>query len=554
MIVRELLTRIGYKVDKSAEKKVNASFDRLKRGAQAVAAALVTGVVAQGFKRMVDAASDVQETMNVVTTAFEDQTQAVLQWAKASGEASGRSEYAMRQYAATLGAVVGPTLGSAEATAELSTNMAQLAVDLGSFFNATDQEALDALRSGLIGQAEPLLRFGVAMNVAALDAFALEKGLGKSTKQMSQAEKIQLRYRFILDRTAKAQGDAARTSDGYANLTKRLSGNVYDLQVALGETLLPAAVEIIKAMSEAAKVLKGPLKAALGAVVDAVKVVGALFIGFYEASALAKVGMIALAGALALVATGSKKLVIMQALMMFKFLLIGAIVAAIIIILQDLWKGITKGEGVLAGMVKEFQALAKENDSYTDAVRLSLQNALDHWIWYFTGVENGSWRMGESIRGAFRALGEWIGGFFGGLAQHARDHWNTVVDIALTALEKIATYISDEFQPILDAFQSVIDGISEGMLGLVGMVSDLGLGDLAKTFGLAGPEQINVPGSPAAAAAAGGVNANQTIEVNVNAPNGDGPAIANAVAPAVGRAAGDANRRTAQQLLVGGAS
>ena len=553
MIVRELLTKIGYKVDKSAEKKANASFDRLKRGAQAVAAALVTGVVAQGFKRMVDAASDVEETMNVVTTAFEDQTQAVLQWAKASGEASGRSEYAMREYAAAIGAVAMPTLGSAEATAEMSTNLAQLAVDLGSFYNIADTEALEKLRAGILGQAEPMQRFVGNMTVASLETFRLEQGMRKSVKAMNEAEKMTLRYRFIMARTAKVQGDAARTSDGYANLTKRLSGNVYDLQVALGETLLPAAVEVVKAMSEAAKVLKGPLKAALGAVVDAGKVVGALFIGFYEASALAKVGMIALAGALALVATGSKKLVIMQALMMFKFLLIGAIIAAIIIILQDLWKGITKGEGVLAYMVKEFQYLAKETGSYADAVRLSLQNALDHWIWYFTGVENGSWRMGEAIRDAFRTLGEWIGGFFGGLAQHARDHWNTVVDIALTALEKIATYISDEFQPILDAFQSVIEGISEGMLGLVGMVSDLGLGDLAKTFGFAGPEQIAVPGSPAAAAA-GGVNANQTIEVNVNAPGGDGPAIANAVAPAVGRAAGDANRRTAQQLLVGGAS
>lgn len=529
MIVRELLTRIGYQVDRKTERGAKASFDRLRGAAQALGAVLVTGVVAQGFRRMIDAASDVEETMNVVTTAFENQTQAVLQWARDSGEAAGRSEFAMREYAATVGAVVGPTLGSADATAELSTNMAQLAVDLGSFFNATDDEALQALRSGLIGQSEPLLRFGVAMNVAALDAFALSEGINKQVKEMSEAEKIQLRYRFIMARTTKAQGDAAKTSAGYANQLKRLQGNVRDIAVGIGQEFLGGAASLLQTINALAKQIKGPLIIGIRSLANAFRLAGALVIGLIEAFRSLSTGV-----KLAMMTALFFTLAFFAPWLVFGALLSAAIAGAIVI-LDDLWKALTTGEGVLAGLMGEFEYQLSETESWSEAMGQILKTAIDFWGELFFG-------FGDTTE----QVGLWLVDIFDRAGQAINDAWDAVIQTILDGMLSIVGFISDKLEPVVNA-------IFGTMLKLVGIVSDLGLGDIAETLGFAGPRAIAAPGSPLAAGR-GDVNAQQTIEVNVNAPGGDGPGIAAAVAPAVGRAAGDANRRTAQQLLVGGAS
>lgn len=558
MIVRELLTRIGFQVDPKGEKKAEGAFTRLKNAAGSLGLALSAGAVALGFKRVIDAASDVEETMNVVSTAFENQTDAVLDWARTSGEAVGRSEFAMREYAATLGAVVGPTLGSAEATAELSTEMAQLAVDLGSFFNATDEEALDAIRAGLIGSNEPLLRFGVNMRDATLNAFALSEGMRKQVKDMTEAEKIQLRFRFIMAQTTKAQGDAEKTAEGFANQSKRLGGNLRDLAVGLGREVLPAAAAFLQGINKLASAVKGPLVLAFRSILNVFKFVlatiGGILVGFKQ---LGVVGNAVFAAILAKVIIlkggifGLSLAVLKLKLIAFAgFILWAAIIVGLVIIVEDLWRAFTTGEGVLAGLGKEFALLAEENDSWLDATRLALQTAFDFWIHFFFGVEHGMAKMGQAIRDGVSAVGDFIVESLQWAFDRVKEALGVVSEVILDVMVELSGFLNDNFKPVVD---TVVDLLT----GMVGLVSDLGFGDIAERLGLTGPENITVPGSPAARAAAaraGDVNARQSIEVNVNATGGDPAAIAGAVAPAVGRAAGDANRQTAQQLLAGGAT
>ena len=90
--------------------------------------------------------------------------------------------------------------------------MAKLAVDMASFVNSSDEEAFQAIQSGLVGMVQPLRRYGVVLTQANLEQFAQEKGLKQSIKTMSQAQLVALRYAFIMDKTKTAQGDAARTA------------------------------------------------------------------------------------------------------------------------------------------------------------------------------------------------------------------------------------------------------------------------------------------------------------------------------------------------------
>lgn len=125
----------------------------------------------------------------------------------------------------------------------MSTTVAKLAIDLASFVNSSDQEAFDALQSGLVGMVQPLRRFGVVLTEENLKQYLFTKGVKESYDKMNEAQKVLVRYAFILDHTKTAQGDAARTAQSFANESRRLQGELVSLQEQLGKDATPIAAE-----------------------------------------------------------------------------------------------------------------------------------------------------------------------------------------------------------------------------------------------------------------------------------------------------------------------
>lgn len=251
MVLRELLARFDLKFDDKGFKKADKSIDAVKNGLRSLGGLLVGGSIIFGFKRLIDLGSDAAETMNVLNEVFKENSQEVQQWAADFGEEVGRSEFAMRELAGTLGAVINPMMkGNAEVAAEMSTNLGQLTVDLGSFYNAAESNVLLALRSGITGEAEPMKRFGIVMLEATLQEFALAEGIKKRVKDMNVAEKTQLRYQFIMANTTAAQGDALRTADGYANAIKGVTGALKDIATRIMLTMMPAVGTMTSAIRD----------------------------------------------------------------------------------------------------------------------------------------------------------------------------------------------------------------------------------------------------------------------------------------------------------------
>lgn len=394
MIVRELITRMGYQVDKSSEQRAQGSVDGIKRGLQAVSAFLITGVIAQGFRKIINLGSDAAETMNVITTSFEDQTQSVLDWATVQSKELGRSEFSLREYAATLGAILRPMTGSADAAAEMSTTLAQLTVDLGSFFNAAEPDVLIALRSGISGEAEPLKRFGIVMNVAALEAFAMGEGIRKSLKDMTEAEKVALRYRFILDRTTKAQGDAARTASGFANLTKRLEGGLRDLGTELGQMFLPIAEAVLSVLIDFVSLMKGPILGVFNAAGVAIRATVRTIDMLLEAITGVE-GALKIYAAVAVTAWA-----ISTAPILVTIALLAALGLAVIAIIEDLEAMGDGGESVIGGLVGEFQYWLDETDSILSAIGKIIATAVDFWSEKLLGVTGITDSMGAAFDSA----------------------------------------------------------------------------------------------------------------------------------------------------------
>jgi len=190
-------------------------------------------------------ASDFEESMNKVDVAFGNSKKEVKDFAKTTLKEFGIAEGSALDMAALFGDMatsMGLTQGSA---ANMSTSLVGLAGDLASFKNIGIEQATTALAGVFTGETESLKRLGIVMTEANLKSFAMEKGMQANIKTMTQAEKVALRYRFIMESTTNAQGDFSRTSGGAANQMRIFQESMKQLAAKFGQLILPTFTKLV---------------------------------------------------------------------------------------------------------------------------------------------------------------------------------------------------------------------------------------------------------------------------------------------------------------------
>lgn len=156
----------------------------------------------------------------------------------------------------------------------LAVNSNQLALDLASLTNRSFKQVSDDLRSGLVGQSETMYKYGVDVTEAALKQEALNQGISKSVRNMTQAEKMQLRYAVILKQTSLSQGDFANTINDPANQLRILNERMLTLGRSIGSIFVPALkaiLPVLNALASMATELADKMAAAFGYVKPEVK-------------------------------------------------------------------------------------------------------------------------------------------------------------------------------------------------------------------------------------------------------------------------------------------
>lgn len=201
-------------------------------------------------KQCLTAASDLEEVANVVKVTFGEETAGIVNdWAKNQAMNFGLSEVAAKRYIGTFGTMATQFGMTQEQAAKMGIEITKLTGDVASFYNIDDKLASIKLKSIFTGETETLKELGVVMTEAQLDAYMLEKGYGKTVKQLNEHEKVMLRYQFVLDKLSHTQGDFARTSDGWANSTRLFKLQLENLKVEIGNQLLPVAGYALKSIS-----------------------------------------------------------------------------------------------------------------------------------------------------------------------------------------------------------------------------------------------------------------------------------------------------------------
>ena len=228
-----------------------------------MAAAFSVSLLTNFGKAAIDLASDLQEVQNVVDTAFGGMAYKMEEFSKTAIETYGISELTAKRTASTYMAMA-KGMGIAEdAGSDMALTLTGLTADMSSFYNVSQEMADTAIKSIFTGETESLKQYGIVMTEVNLEQFALSKGITKSLSAMTQQEKTMLRYNFVLEQTALAQGDFAKTSDSWANKTRVLNERWKEMQATFGETfialgvlVLPVIEQIINGLNQIALMAK----------------------------------------------------------------------------------------------------------------------------------------------------------------------------------------------------------------------------------------------------------------------------------------------------------
>lgn len=239
--IRQKTSAVTNQIERETSKMRNA----FNKTAKVVGAVLsVTAVVAFG-RSCIQLGSDLTEVQNVVDVTFGDMNRKVNEFSRNAIKQFGLSELAAKEYMGTYGSMAKSFGFATEEVYQLSASITGLTGDLASFRNLSTDEAYTKLKSIFTGETESLKEIGVVMTQTALDQYALNEGLGKTTANMTEQEKVMLRYRFVMSALSDAQGDFERTSHSWANQVRVLQLQFESLKATIGQGLINAFTPVI---------------------------------------------------------------------------------------------------------------------------------------------------------------------------------------------------------------------------------------------------------------------------------------------------------------------
>lgn len=237
---------IGEAADET-ERQIGGMESSLRRAAAAVVALVAGRELLDFLNDSAQAASSLAEQISGTDVVF-GQFQTGVQEAAGTADVSmGLAEDQFLSTANSLGALLTAMGVTREEASRLGPEIIQRAADVASLRDVAGgtAEVLEAFQSGIVGEAEPLRRFGVVINEAAVQAKAMQLGLGDATGELTEQEKVLARLELIMEGTTIAQGNFALTSDGLANSQRILSAEWRNAQIEIGNALLPTVLSLV---------------------------------------------------------------------------------------------------------------------------------------------------------------------------------------------------------------------------------------------------------------------------------------------------------------------
>ncbi len=231
------------------KKSFNGLGSAVKKIGLLIGGAFAVGKLVQFGKECTKLGSDLNEVQNVVNVVFPNMTEKVNEFSKKAVKTAGLSETMAKKYVGLFGSMAKQFNFTESQAYDMSTQLTQLAGDVASFYNISQDLAYIKLKSVFSGETETLKDIGVVMTQNALDEYALANGYGKTTSAMAEQEKVALRLAFVQKQLSAASGDFIRTSDSWVNQVRVMQLQLQSLKATVGQGLINIFTPVIKVIN-----------------------------------------------------------------------------------------------------------------------------------------------------------------------------------------------------------------------------------------------------------------------------------------------------------------
>lgn len=391
MIVRELITKLGFNVDEKALDRYEASAKRVAGQMEKIGSRMslfITAPLTALGALSLKAASDANEVASKFDTVFKA-VQGDADAVAANLEKNfGLGSTAAKKLLSDTGDLLTGFGFTGSAALDLAKQTNELAVDLASFTNFAGgaEGASAALTKALLGERESVKSLGIAIleeDVKAEVAAMTARGMRFETERQAKAYATLA----IAQRQSKnAIGDFSRTQDQLANRTRVFRGRIQNLIEAFGTRLIPIAdkllgvglrlVEWLSSLDNSTKefiIILAAVAAAAGPVIAAI---GSL------------IGLVLTFGAAVL----------------WVPLVIGALIAIFALLVQDIKTWAEGGDSLLGRYLGSWETFRARFMAIWDAIVTTIRTVVALLIDIFAPVI-------EAWKNVFAGIGQIIGGF-----------------------------------------------------------------------------------------------------------------------------------------------
>lgn len=244
-----------------------------KAGGVAIAAGLAAGAagLAALTGKALMAGAELEQQLGGAEAVFGQYADGIKQAAESAYFEAGLSQTEFLQGANKMGSLFQGAGFDVQSSMKMSAESMQRASDIASIMGISTTDALEAVTGMAKGNFTMMDNLGVAMNDTAIGAYALSKGINKSTQEMSIQEKVGLAQQMFMEKTAKYAGNYAKenqTLAGSINSTKKAFDNLLSGQgeidgfiELLVNTIELAVPQIVKILPQIVQGIGAVLKA-----------------------------------------------------------------------------------------------------------------------------------------------------------------------------------------------------------------------------------------------------------------------------------------------------
>lgn len=470
--VGEFLYKVLFKTDPNSKKEAENEMEDLSGKAKKLLGAIGIGFSIKGtydaIKACVSVSSEVEEMQNKFDVVFRGMTDDVESWAQSYADAVGRNSNTIKGYLAdSQNLFVGMGM-EREAGAKLSEQMIELALDLASFNNLNEDDAVNAMTKALMGESESAKTLGAVLNDNTRAQAMQVLGLTGTYQALDEATKMQVNYQAILNQSSDAVGDCERSLDSYESTLKQTTAKLEEVKTLIGQFFMPTFKRVLSYANQGLMKLRDWISK-LQTFADKIGGVEHLL------------SLLAATGAALVVALNFKKIVsgataLLKVLGGIKLstLAIIAVVVLLVLLVDDFINFMQGNDSLFGSMLEkagvDVDEVREKITSVWNTIKTTLQN-----IWEFIkGLGISIWdtlkafwaENGESIKTSFLQIWEAIKSAVSSI-------WNSIKSIAETVFNELKAFWDAWGDKIMSAFSIVWEGIQSLLTIALGIITSL---------------------------------------------------------------------------------